>query len=173
MSFPGNLTKPITCIYLWQKMIKYQREIVAGGALIIDKVQQDKITERKREIWHDIKDILQWIMRWVGCSSAVLQWCSVREMCHYSKANINIIIAETIVSRHHYHHTVRPKTEATWTKDALGSNERMGKKSKAAVLCRLRLNERTNFYIWSLIGPIRWDVSYVTGGILESLRGGR
>ena len=50
MSFPGNLTKPITCIYLWQKMIKYQREIVAGRAWIVNKVQQEKITERKREI---------------------------------------------------------------------------------------------------------------------------
>ena len=50
MSFPGNLTKPITCIYLWQKMIKYQREIVAGRSLIVNKVQEEKITDLKREI---------------------------------------------------------------------------------------------------------------------------
>ena len=50
MSFPGNLTKPITCIYLWQKMIKHQREIVAGRSLIVNKVQEEKITDLKREI---------------------------------------------------------------------------------------------------------------------------
>ena len=50
MSFPGNLTKPITCIYLWQKMIKYQREIVAGRSLIVNKVQEENITDLKREI---------------------------------------------------------------------------------------------------------------------------
>ena len=74
-------------------------------------------------------------------------------MCHYYSTDINTIIAETLVSRHHY--PPLGWDGPTWTKDALGSNERMGEKSKAAVLCRLRLNERTNFYIWSLIGPIR------------------